>query len=279
MHNICYQKKAKLLIDEALPYLQKFKDKIIVIKYGGKAMINNTLKKSVIKDIAFLKIVGIKPIIVHGGGVMATKKLERLNIKPVFIRGLRVTSAKAIKIIEKVFIGINKNIQINLKKLGVRNKGLYHSVYVEQKNKELGFVGKIKKVNIKKIKKILSEDKVPIISPLGIKGRQIYNLNADTVAAEIAIALNALKLTILTDKDGVIKNGKLISHLSIADIYKYIREGTITEGMLPKVEACITAVKAGCPKAHLINGTVPHSLLFEIFTNKGIGTEIVKNGI
>lgn len=273
-----YTEKAKILIDEALPYLQKFKDKIVVIKYGGKAMINDELKESVIKDIAFLKAVGIKPVIVHGGGMMATKELEKQKIKPIFIRGLRVTSAQAIKIIEKVFIRINHSIQINLKKFGVASKGVYDCMHVEQKNKKLGFVGRVKKVDVKKIKKILQENKIPIISPLGMKYEQVYNVNADTAAVEIAIALKALKLTILTDIDGVIKNGKLVSHLSIAEAHECIEKGIITEGMIPKIEACVLAVKAGCPKAHLINGTIPHSLLFEIFTKEGIGTEIVENG-
>lgn len=273
-----YVEKAKILIDEALPYLQKFRDKIIVIKYGGKAMINNALKESVMKDIAFLKAVGIKPVIVHGGGVIVTKELEKQKITPIFIRGLRVTDAQTIKIVEKIFMEINEGIQANLKKFGVQSKGLYHCMQVEQKSSALGFVGEVKKVNVEKIKKILKRNKIPVISPLGMKGNFVYNINADTAAVEIALALKALKLTILTDVDGVLEHKKLISHLSIDDAHKYIKKEIITEGMIPKVEACMYAVKAGCPKAHLINGTRPHSLLFEIFTKEGIGTEIVKNG-
>ncbi len=272
-----YMEKAKVLIDEALPYLQKFKDKIVVIKYGGKAMINDGLKASVMKDIAFLKTVGIKPVIVHGGGPEVTKEMEKLGAKPVFINGLRVTDAPTVEIIRKVFIGINQEIQAGLERLGTPSEGVYDCMLVEQKSKDLGFVGEVKKVELGEIEKILAEDKIPIISPLGIKGGQTYNINADTAAVKVALALKAVKLTVLTDVDGVIENNALVPHLSIEEAYVQIRNGVITKGMIPKVEACVEAVEAGCQKAHLINGTIPHSLLFEIFTEKGVGTEVVKN--
>ncbi len=273
-----YKTKAKILIDEALPYLQKFKNKIMVIKYGGNAMINNELKNSVMKDIAFLKTVGIKPVVIHGGGQEITKEMEKLGTKPIFINGLRVTNKSAIKIIKKVFANINTEIQNNLKKHHVLAKCVYNCMCVIQKNKELGFVGEIKSVNTKKIMHVLAEDKIPVISPLGTMNGQIYNINADIAAMKIAVGLHAVKLTILTNVDGVIEAGKLISHLSIKDARIHISNGVITSGMIPKVEACIEAVQLGCQKAHLINGTVPHSLLFEIFTEKGIGTEVVTNG-
>lgn len=269
--------KARALVDEILPYLQKFKGKFVVIKYGGNAMINNELKISVIKDITFLHSVGIKPILVHGGGPEITKEMEKFGVKPVFINGLRATDAPTIKIIKTVFVNINKEIQDNLKKLHVQSIGIHNCMLVEQKSKELGFVGEVKKVNTEKIMNVVKQNKIPVISPLGsdIKN-QIYNINADTAAVKIAVALKAVKLTMLTNVDGVMENNKLISHLSIANARKHMQNGVITRSMIPKVEACIEAVESGCAKAHIINGMIPHSLLFEIFTEKGVGTEIVK---
>lgn len=269
--------KAKIIIDEMLPYIQKFKGKIVVIKYGGNAMINDGLKKSVMKDIAFLKTMGLKPIVVHGGGPFVTEEMKKANIKPKFINGLRVTDEETVKIIVDVFGGVNKEIEDLLISFQVKAENVKESLIVEQKNKELGFVGEITKVDKEKIMKVIEADKIPVISPIGVNEGK-YNINADTAATKIAVALKAEKLTILTNIDGVMEKGKLISHLSIDDAHKHIKEEIITKGMIPKVEACIDAVEAGCKKAHLINGMIEHSLLFEIFTDEGIGTEIVKNG-
>ncbi len=269
--------KAKILIDEALPYLHKFRGKVMVIKYGGKAMVNDLVKESVMKDVAFLKAVGIKPVIVHGGGPEVTREMEKLGAKPVFVNGLRVTDAETVEIIRKVFAKINDEIRAALKKMHCRSEALYDCMHVEQKDEKLGFVGEVKKVDVEKIKKMLDGGITSVISPLGTKDGQTYNINADSAAVKVAVALKAVKLTILTDVDGVMENGALIPHLSIAQARRLIKNGVITKGMIPKVEACMEAVEAGCRKAHLINGTVPHSLLFEIFTEEGIGTEVVGN--
>ncbi len=271
--------KAKILIDEMLPYIQKFKGKIVVIKYGGNAMTNDELKKSVMKDIAFLKTMGLKPVVVHGGGPFVTKEMEKTNIKPKFINGLRVTDEKTVGIIVDVFGKVNNEIKGLLESFDVKADNVKESLIVKQKNEELGFVGEIVKVDKEKIMKIIEANKIPVVSPVGVSvDNDKYNINADTAATKIAVALKAEKLTILTNVDGVVENGNFISHLSIDDAHKHIKGEVITKGMIPKVEACIEAVEAGCKKAHLINGMIDHSLLFEIFTDEGIGTEIVKNG-
>jgi len=266
-------KKAHVLTEEALPYMQKFKNKIVVVKYGGNAMIHG--KKSVMKDIVLLKHVGILPVVVHGGGPFVTKEMEKLQLKAKFVNGLRVTDGETIKIIKKVFKKINNDINAVIKKLGGKSVSVDNVIMVKQKNKKLGLVGEIIKVDVGKIKKVLKKGSIPVISPLGVNGK-VYNINADDVATKVAVALKAEKLTILTDVDGVIENGKLISHLSINDANGFIKKKIITKGMIPKVKACVEAVKAGCKKAHLINGTIDHALLLEIFTDKGIGTEVVK---
>lgn len=271
-------KKAKILIEEMLPYIQKFKGRIVVIKYGGNAMINKDLKKSVMADIALLKTLDIKPVIIHGGGPEITKEMKKAKIKPKFVDGLRVTDKPTIKIIEKVFKKINNDIKDSLNKLKIQTETPKICLIAKQKDKKLGLVGNITKVNKKTILSIIKKGKIPIIPPLGFGDRKKYNINADTAATKIAIALKAEKLTILTDVDGVIENNKFISHLSIDQANKKIKQGIITKGMIPKVKACIEAVESGCKKAHLINGTTSHSLLFEIFTDEGIGTEIMKNG-
>ncbi|MBS3136225.1 acetylglutamate kinase [Candidatus Woesearchaeota archaeon] len=267
--------KARVLIDEALPYLQYFKGKTIVIKYGGNAMDGGD---SVMKDISFLHTVGIMPIIVHGGGPSATKEIEKQKIKTKFINGLRVTDEKSLKIITKVFNGISLKIKDALSKLKVKSTIIKDAVIAKQKSIELGMVGDITGIKKGKIIDALKKGYVPIIPPLGSGNGKTYNINADTVAVKVAVALKAEKLTMLTNVDGVMNNGKLISHLSIDEAQKHIKNGIITSGMIPKVEACMEAVELGCKKAHLINGTIEHAVLFEIFTESGIGTEIVKNG-
>src|SRR3989338_5867155 len=233
--------KTQVLI-EALPYIKKYHGKIVVIKFGGNAM---SEIKHVIEDIVLLKHIGIKPVVVHGGGPEIDKELKKAKIETKFINGLRYTDNKTI-------------------------------IIVKQKNPKLGLVGEITKINDNKILKIINNGFIPVISPLGIgKGSKHYNINADTAASHTATALNAEKLTILTNVDGVIINKKLQTHIDFNTAKKEIKKGIISKGMIPKVEACIYAVKNKCPKAHLINGLVPHSLLLEIFTDKGIGTEIV----
>lgn len=268
--------KIRVLI-EAMPYIERYRDKIVVIKLGGNAMpeINNAAE-----DIAFLRRVGIKIIVVHGGGPEIDKELKKLGIIPKFINGLRYTDEKIIKVVEKVFRKINKRIVNGLKSIGVKSTDASGCIKVKQKSLELGLVGEITKIEKKKIMEYLNLGYTPAISPLGMGiDNKKYNINADTAASHIAVALNAEKLTILTNVDGVMINNKLLSHIDFQTAKKEIKDGNINKGMIPKVEACIYAVKSKCPKAHLINGLVPHSLLLEIFTDSGIGTEIVyKNG-
>ena len=264
--------KTQVLI-EALPYIKKYHGKIVVIKFGGNAM---SEIKPVIEDIVLLKHIGIKPVVVHGGGPEIDKELKKAKIKTRFINGLRYTDNKTIKIVEKVFSKINKNIILNLKKHGAKAINAPGIIKVKQKNPKLGLVGEITKINDNKILKIINNGFIPVISPLGTgNGSKHYNINADTAASNVAVALKAEKLTILTNVNGVMINGKLQPHIDFKAAKKEIKKGVINKGMIPKVEACIYAVKNKCPKAHLINGLVPHSLLLEIFTDKGIGTEIV----
>ena len=268
--------KTKILI-EALPYIERYNNKIIVIKLGGNAMpeINNTAD-----DIAFLRRVGIKVVVVHGGGPEIDKELKKLGIISKFIKGLRHTDENVITAVKKVFHRINKRIVNKLKSKGVKSIDASSCIKVKQKSLELGLVGEITKIEKEKIIGYLNLGYTPVISPLGIGiDNKKYNINADTAASHTAVALNAEKLTILTNVDGVMINGKVLSHINSLTARKEIKKGGIIKGMIPKVEACIYAVKNKCPKAHLINGLVPHSLLLEIFTDKGIGTEIVyKNG-
>lgn len=264
--------KTKVLI-EALPYIKKYNNKIVVIKFGGDV---TSKIRHVIKDIVLLKHIGMKPVVVHGGGPEINKELKKLKITPKFIKGLRYTDNATIKIVEKVFSKINKGIVGNLNGHSVKSKNATGFIKVKQKDPKLGLVGKITKINAKGILKLLSSDFIPVISPLGIGGnKKIYNINADTAASYIAIALNAEKLTILTNVEGVIIKGKLQPHIDFKTAKKEIKKGVISKGMVPKIDACIYAVKNKIPKAHLINGLTSHSLLLEIFTDKGIGTEIV----
>ena len=268
--------KTKVLI-EALPYIERYHNKTVVIKLGGNAM---SEIRNATEDIAFLKRIGIKVVVVHGGGPEIDKELKKLGIAPKFINGLRYTDEKIIKAVEKIFQRINKRIVGKLKSKGVKTISAVNCIDVRQKSKDLGLVGEITKIVKDKLLKHLASGYVPVISPIGIgKQNQRYNINADTAASRIAVALAAEKLTILTNVDGVVIGDNLLSHIDFKTAKREIKNGNINNGMIPKVEACIYAVKNKCPKAHLINGLIPHSLLLEIFTDKGIGTEVVyKNG-
>ncbi len=270
------QEKASIL-SEALPYIQKYSGKIFVIKYGGNAMIDQDIKKSVMGDIALLKHVGINPIIVHGGGPKISREMQKAHIKPKFVNGLRYTDKKTMEIVKKVSYEISKEITGILEKEKCKAEKINPKIIKTKiKDKKLGLVGEIIKIDKNKILNTTKEGIIPVISPIGYNGGNYNNINADTVATKIAEAVNAEKLTILTDVEGVYEKGKLISHLSIKDAKNGIKKGVISKGMIPKVLACINAVNKGVKKAHLIDGTHKHSLLLEIFTDKGIGTEIVK---
>lgn len=262
---------------EALPYIQKYKGKIVVIKCSGKVLEEESMKKSLVRDISLLNHVGIKPVVVHGGGKMLDEAMEKKSIPIRKIGGLRVTDKRTISLVEKVFGQIARGLVAHLRKAGDKAECVGSDVIsVIQKDKKLGFVGEVKHIAGKKIVNLLSKGCIPVISSIGVDAQgQPYNINADTAATAVAIALHAEKLTILTDVDGVFEHEALLPTLKTSQVRKKITSGIISHGMIPKVEACVAAVKGSVHKAHLINGTVPHALLLEIFTDTGIGTEII----
>jgi acetylglutamate kinase len=273
---------------ESLPYIREFSGKTVVVKYGGHAMTDEALRLSFAKDMALLKLVGINPVVVHGGGPQIGDLLEQLGIKSEFIDGLRVTDSATMEIVEMVLVGkVNKEIVNNIhiaggKAVGISGKdaGLLTAgkLYREENGERLdmGLVGTVEKVN-PEIIKILEEDKfIPVIAPIGADVNGItYNINADIAAGKIAEALQAEKLILLTDIKGVMINGSLISSIKSADVSGYIKSGEINGGMIPKVNCCVEAVKSGVKKAHIIDGRVEHAVLLEIFTDKGVGTQII----
>lgn len=268
--------KTNVLI-EALPYIKKFKNKIVVVKFGGNAM---SEMEHIIEDIVLLSHIGIRPVVVHGGGPEIDAELRKSHIETRFVNGLRYTDEAIMQIVEKVFKRINDGLTRSLQQHGAKSSNARDCIKAKQKDKKLGLVGEITGINRVDLLQMLDFDVIPVVSPIGIEQNgEKCNINADTAASYVAVALKAEKLTILTNVDGVIINNKILSHMDAQDARKEIKKGGINKGMIPKVEACIYAVKNKCPKAHLINGLVPHSLLLEIFTDKGVGTEIVfKNG-
>lgn len=274
------------IILSALPYIRKFRDKVFVIKYGGSAQIDEELKNDFARDIVLLSMVGIKVIVVHGGGKKINEYLERLSIKSEFKDGLRVTSKDAIDTVEMVLSGlINKEITALLFKHGTKAVGL------SGKDSELlqanvlgggkyGFVGEIHSVNTELLNSLMNEEYIPVIAPIGVGANgESYNINADLCASAIAKALKANKVIFLTDTSGVLdKNGELISKLDEDLINELKQNGTISGGMIPKVDACVECVKAGVRNAHIVDGRISHSILLEIFTDSGIGS-IIKGKI
>lgn len=279
-------KKAEVLI-EALPYIQRFNRKIIVVKYGGSAMVDSELKKNVIKDVTLLKLVGFKPIIVHGGGKEISKWVSKSGMQPRFVNGLRVTDENTMEIAEMVLGRVNKGLVQMVEQLGVRAVGISGKdgglLKVKKKyanGEDIGFVGEITEVNPKVIYDLLEKDFLPIICPIGMDEKfQTYNINADDAACAIARAVKAEKLAFLTDVEGVYKDpedkNSLISELRIQKARKLMEEGYIGGGMLPKLNNCIEAIENGVSRVHILDGRIPHCLLLEIFTNKGIGTAIL----
>lgn len=278
--------KAQVLI-EALPYIQKFNKKIILVKYGGSAMIDEELKRKVIEDVVLLKLVGFKPIIVHGGGKEISKWVDKVGMETNFVNGLRVTDSATMEIAEMVLNKVNKSLVSLIEQLGVKAVGISGkdggTITVNKKysdGKDIGFVGEVKTVNPELIHTLLENDFIPVICPIGVDEEfNSYNINADDAACAIATAVNAEKLAFLTDIEGVYKdyNDKesLISELSIDEAYELINGGTIGGGMLPKLNNCIEAIESGVSRVHILDGRIPHCLLLEIFTNKGIGTAIL----
>ncbi len=278
--------KAGVLI-EALPYIQKFNRKIVVVKYGGSAMSNEELQKNVIKDVVLLKLVGFKPIIVHGGGKEISKWVEKVGMKPRFVNGLRVTDADTMEIAEMVLNKVNKRLVSMVEELGVQAIGISGKdgglLKVKKKyagGEDIGFVGNITGVNPKVLYDMLEKDFLPIVAPIGLDDQyQTYNINADDAACAIAKAVGAEKLAFLTDIEGLYRDfndkSSFISRLSASEAQELIESGMIGGGMLPKLGNCTDAIKAGVNRVHILDGRIPHSLLLEVFTNKGVGTAIV----
>jgi acetylglutamate kinase len=281
--------KAEILV-EALPYIQRLSGKTVVIKYGGNAMINGEITQTIMQDITLLKYVGANPIVVHGGGPEISKLLKALKIESEFYKGLRITTADAIDVVQMVLTGkINKEIVSQLNCLGAKAIGLSgkdgNLIEVEKKapvdGVDLGYVGEIKRINSKVLELLAKDEYIPVVAPIGSgpEGKS-YNINADTVAGEIAAALKAEKLIFLTDIDGIYRNpedpGSLISVINIKETYHLIEKGIISGGMIPKVEGCIKGIKEGVNRTHILNGTIPHPILLEIFTDKGIGTMVIQ---
>ena len=289
MVNQMYLDKAEVLI-EALPYIQRFNRKIVVIKYGGSAMLDEELKKNVIKDVVLLKLVGFKPIIVHGGGKEISRWVGKVGMEPHFINGLRVTDKDTMEIAEMVLAKVNKELVTNVQSLGVNAVGISgkDGGLLECKKKlsggeDIGYVGDITHVNPRILYDLLEKDFLPIVFPVGFdKNYDSYNINADDAACAIARAMNAEKLAFLTDIEGVYKDpndpSTLISELQISEAKEFIEKGYIGGGMLPKLNNCIDAIENGVSRVHILDGRIPHCLLLEIFTNKGIGTAILKDG-
>ena len=279
-------KKAEVLI-EALPYIQRFNRKIIVVKYGGSAMVDEELKQHVIQDVTLLKLVGFKPIIVHGGGKEISRWVEKAGMEPEFVNGLRKTDEATMEIAEMVLNKVNKSLVKLVQELGVNAVGISGKdggmLKVEKKysnGQDIGYVGEITQVNPKILYDLLEKDFLPIVCPIGMdENYDSYNINADDAACAIARAVHAEKLAFLTDIEGVYKDPKdpstLISELPISEAKKLIEDGYIGGGMLPKLNNCIDAIENGVSRVHILDGRIAHCLLLEIFTNKGIGTAIL----
>ena len=269
-------------INEVSKYIEKYKNDLIVIKYGGNVFIDRNIFNNFIADINILNKLGISLIIVHGGGPRIKRELEKSNIKSKFIRGLRVTNAKIIDIVESVLIDFNNDIVNSLIKIGSDAISIHtkknNIIKIIPESEELGFVGTPDKVNDEKLKKILEQNQIPIISPLGLgKNNQTYNINGDTAAGAIAKSLKSRRLLLMTNVEGVLnKEKKLIQEISSSQILKMIEDKIITEGMIPKINTCLDAVNNGVTAVGIIDGRKKHSLLFEIFSDKGSGTLIRK---
>ncbi len=281
--------KAEVLI-EALPYIQKFNRKYIVVKYGGSAMSNEELQRNVIKDVTLLKLVGFKPIIVHGGGKEISRWVEKTGKEAKFVNGLRVTDAETMEIAEMVLNKVNKSLVTMVQELGVKAVGISGKdgglLKVDRKypdGQDIGFVGDIKEVNPKVLFDLIEKDFLPIVAPIGLDEHfQTYNINADDAACAIAKAVGAEKLAFLTDIEGLYKDindkASFISRISASQADELIAEGFIGGGMLPKLGNCTSAIKNGVNRVHILDGRIPHCLLLEIFTRNGIGTAIVQDG-
>ena len=281
-----YLEKAAVLV-EALPYIQKFNRKVIVVKYGGSAMVDENLKKSVISDVTLLKLVGFKPIIVHGGGKEISKWGGKVGKEPEFINGLRVTDEETMEIAEMVLGRVNKSLVSMVESLGVKAIGISGKdgglLKVKKKysdGKDIGYVGEISEVDPQILFDMMEKDFLPIICPVGLDDEfNTYNINADDAACAVARAVGANKLAFLTDIEGLYRDfndkSSLISEIKVSEAKELIAGGTIGGGMLPKLSNCIDAIEAGVSRVHIIDGRIPHSILMEIFSDRGVGTAIL----
>ena len=277
--------KASILI-EALPYIRKFRGKEILIKYGGAVMNYPEVRENVLHDLVFMNYVGIRPILIHGGGSAITENLKKKGIQSRFVKGLRVTDHDTMQVVAQTLAEINREIVRDINRFGAKAVGLSGhdaeilNVVKHKANGDVGFVGEVTSVNILPIRELTEFNIIPVISPLGIDaGKETYNVNADEAAAKIAAALEVQKLMILTNVQGILEEPKkeesLIPSLNVGRVEGLIQKKVVTDGMIPKVNACVTALEGGIKKAHIIDGRIKHSLLLEIFTDQGIGTEIV----
>lgn len=281
--------RANILI-EALPYIQKLSGKTVVIKYGGNAMTDTEITRTIMQDIVLLKYVGVNPIVIHGGGPEISRMLESLNIESKFHNGLRITDEDSIDVVEMVLTGrINNNIVSEINMLGGKAVGLCGKdaklIEAEKKapvdNVDLGYVGEIKSINTRVLDLLSQDEYIPVVAPIGIgPDGQSYNINADTVAGDIAAALKAEKLIFLTDIDGIYREPgnpeSLVSVIMIDEVYRLIDKDVISGGMIPKVMGCIKGIEEGVNRTHILNGTLPHPILLEIFTDTGIGTMVTR---
>lgn len=275
------------VLNEALPYIRRFHGKTIVVKYGGSAMVDHELKKSVIRDVALLKLVGFRPIVVHGGGKEITKWTKQLGIETSFVNGLRVTDKDTMVVAEMVLNRINKGLASMMEKVGVRAVGISGKdgsiLKVDKKlsrGQDIGFVGEVKEVNTELLNTLLDNDFVPVICPVGSDDNfHSYNVNADDAACAIATAVGAAKLAFLTDIEGVYRDpldpSSLISELTVPEAEELLESGNVGGGMLPKIRNCVDAIKSGVSRVHILDGRIEHCLLLEFFTNRGVGTAII----
>ena len=277
-------KKAHILV-EAFPYIERFRGKIIVIKYGGRALLSEDAKNNILKDIAFMSLVGIKPVIVHGGGYKITELIAQSGGVSKFIEGKRVTNKKTMHMVYQVLKDMNENLVNEIKSFRgdaqCVDPKIDKNVSVKQESKSLGYVGVVSKVKPDNILKLIEEEIIPVIMPVGLdKDGELYNINADDMASEIAVSLNAEKLVLLTDVKGILRDKSdeesLISSLNVSEVDELIRIEVISSGMIPKVKSCLRALDKGVKKTHILDGRVPHVILLEVFTEEGVGTEIVK---
>ncbi len=285
MDKVTNAKRAQILT-AAVPYIKEYTDKYVVVKYGGNAMTDPELKKSVMQDLLLLNLVGVKVVLVHGGGPEINSALDKMQIESTFKDGLRVTDEPTMEVVQMVLAGkVNKGLVANLVELGGKAVGLCgidgNMIKVHKKNADLGLVGEIDDIDTTLIETVISQGYIPVLSSIGVDENGVaYNINADTVAAKVAGALQAETMVAMTNIDGVMRDKdnptSLIPQLSVAEAEQLKQEGIIAGGMIPKVDCCLEAIEAGAQKVFIINGEIPHAILIELLTNEGLGTMFVK---